>query len=140
MACVQAFAIVYVAVVIVNSIWAVHTRLMLGVVIGFLFIWAVTNACLAVLITYVNIVYADSPYWHVRTFVTMASQGIVVFVGGVAWTFNTVDVMDAGTGFLIVFIIGVASTILGLVAGGLGVWASKVFIQRIVFFHIRFAD
>jgi hypothetical protein len=132
-AVVVGLSVLWVTMLIVQSIWANHVNIMIGVIIGFILFWVFITMGMSILIADFNVVIRRNPYWHWKTFFTGGGPAVVAFLVGMFYAFTANRDANFGAQLLIYLIITFVSAMIFVVLGSVSVISVDTFFRRFVY-------
>lgn len=139
-ALIQGFGAVYIGTLLLTTTWNTRIKQKIWFMLLFAVLWLSSGAFMAIIATYLNVIYGRCPRWHWPTYAMGALTAVVVFVVSLAYTFGTVTFVDEANNTAVVVYLGVASALVGAVSGAVDWLATYVFFKHFIYRRIVVTD
>lgn len=135
-AVVVGISVLWVTMLIVQSIWADRVIMMILVILAFIFFWVWITMGVSILIAYSNVVVSRNPFWHWKTFFTGGGPAVIAFFVGFFYAFTANQDSDFGSQLLIYLIITFVSAMMFVVLGAVSVISVDTFFRRFLYHYV----
>lgn len=136
----QGFGAVYIGTLLLTTPWNTRIKQQIWFMLLFAILWLSSGAFMAIIATYMNVIYGRYPRWHWPTYTTGALTAVVVFVVSVMYTFGTVTFVDEANNTAVLIYLAVASALVGAVSGAVNWLATYIFFESFIYRRIVVTD